>query len=468
MPQEEAELPSGTRATDILTVTHFAKIFPLDAVTQTLDSLGCGTIRFRGIPNERVVYLLMMLALFRECSQLAVYRTVAAALNALEGRSMPIPTTSAITKSFDRLEPAVFQQLFDQHAVPLGKPGAPGIWFRGRRKMSIDGFTLNTADTKANRKFFDAPSNQHGTEALPQTRCVCLLETGSHLMVKARIGTYRQGEITLATELLPFIQSDEIVLMDRNFYSFKFFKGISERGAASVFRLQKRMVLNSEKQLPDGSHMVTIYDSDDKKKEHGLPARMIQYVVLGARKGTPETIYLLTNILDPGEASAHELGVLYKERWEHENALDELKTHLNLGAVTLRSKSPERVIQELWGMLMAYYAIRSLIYEAAVLARVDSDSLSFTHVVNVVKDAVTMQRNAECQNCGHKNHIPKKSVIREILDERLPPRRARNQARCVRRREKYETKKSARKREKAPDYRVKVRKTWSYRTRVKS
>jgi hypothetical protein len=317
MPQEEAELPPGTRATDILTVTHFAKVFPLNAVTQTLDSLDCGTVRFRGIPNERVVYLQMMLALFRECNQRAVYRTVAAALDALEGRATPmeIPTSSAITKSFDRIQPEAFEQLFQRYAVPLGKPGAPGIWFKGLRKLSIDGFTLNTEDSQANRNFFGAPSNQHGAAALPQTRCVCLLETGSHLMVKARIGTYLQGEITLAMDLLPFIQSNEIVLMDRNFYSFEFFKGISERGAAAVFRLQKRLALSSEKQLPDGSHLVTIYGSEDRKKEHGLPARMIQYVVLGARKGTPETIYLLTNILDPAEATAHELGVLYKERW---------------------------------------------------------------------------------------------------------------------------------------------------------
>jgi IS4 transposase len=88
---------------------------------------------------------------------------------------------------------------------------------------------------------------------------------------------------------------------------------------------------------------------------------------------------------DPGEASAHELAALYHERWEIENTLDELKTHLRGARIILRSKTPELVRQEFYGFLLAHFAIRGLMHEAALKADIDPDRLSFLHAVRVVR-----------------------------------------------------------------------------------
>jgi hypothetical protein len=465
MPNNTPDAEYEPKATDILTVTQFANVFPMDAVTQTLDSFGCGTIRVRDVTNERLVYFQIMLSLFRECSFRAVYRTVAAALDRLEMKEEEarIPSAAALVQGLDRLKPEVFESLFHEFAIPLGKSGEKGIYFKQWKTFSIDGFTLATENTKANRKHFGAPSNQHQSASLPQLRCVCFVETGSHLITKAAQGGYHDGEISLARKLLPYAKKDWLLLADRNFYSWEFYRDISDSGAKVLFRLQKGMALNSEKELSDGSHLVTIHASSDRRKENGLKARVIQYVVLGTKKKTRETYYLLTNILDPELASAEELARLYKERWEHENTLDELKTHLNLSAITLRSKNPERVVQEFWGILMAHYALRSLMHKAAVHGGIDPDRLSFTHTVNVVKDRLTMERNAHCDECGKTKKTTPGEIIEEVLEERLPDRRARSRPRGVCRRKKYEPVKLKDKKTKKVEPRIKVKKPWSYR-----
>ena len=113
--------------------------------------------------------------------------------------------------------------------------------------------------------------------------------------------------------------------------------------------------------------------------------RVIEYELKGVKNAEP--IYrLITTILDHEQAPAQELAALYHERWEIETALDELKTHLRGGAhIVLRSKTPDLVRQECYGLLLAHYAIRGLMHEAALSVEVDPDKLSFLHAVRVVR-----------------------------------------------------------------------------------
>lgn len=109
----------------------------------------------------------------------------------------------------------------------------------------------------------------------------------------------------------------------------------------------------------------------------------------GALQGSSrlaEPIYrLVTTLLDPVRALARELAALYHECWEMETALDELKTHLRGATIVLRSKTPDLVRQEFYGLMMAHFAIRSLIHEAALSADEDPDTLSFIHAVRVIR-----------------------------------------------------------------------------------
>jgi len=72
-------------------------------------------------------------------------------------------------------------------------------------------------------------------------------------------------------------------------------------------------------------------------------------------------------------------------QWDIETALDELKTHVRGAKIVLRSKTPELVRQEFFGLMMLHFAIRGLMHEAALRADLDPDRLSFLHAIRVVR-----------------------------------------------------------------------------------
>jgi IS4 transposase len=146
------------------------------------------------------------------------------------------------------------------------------------------------------------------------------------------------------------------------------------------------MNLPCNRRLADGSYLSKIYRStyDRQKDRNGIEVRVIEYTLEGVAGAEP--LYrLLTTILDPTEAPANELAALYHERWEIETSLDELKTHLRGARIVLRSKTPELVRQEVYGLLLAHFAVRGLMHEAALKADVDVDQFSFLHSVRVVR-----------------------------------------------------------------------------------
>ena len=119
-------------------------------------------------------------------------------------------------------------------------------------------------------------------------------------------------------------------------------------------------------------------------------ARIIDYTIDDGREN-PTVYRLVTTLLDPVEAPAPELAAAYAQRWEIESTFDELKTHQRGSKVVLRSKSPDLVLQEIWGYLCCHYAIRSLMSEAAEHVGRDPDRLSFTAALRIVRQSVAQQ-----------------------------------------------------------------------------
>jgi hypothetical protein len=217
-------------------------------------------------------------------------------------------------------------------------------------------------------------------------RFVSLVENGTHVLFGTRLASYATGEITLAHEVIASLEKGMLCLADRNFFGFALWNQARARGAHLLWRVKKNMRLVVEQRWPDGSYRSRIYASerDWRHRTNGVVVRVIDYHLEGIADAEP--IYrLLTTILDPAEAPAEELAALYHERWEVETALDELKTHLRGAKIVLRSKTPDLVRQEFYGLLLAHFAVRGLMHEAALQAGEDPDRLSFVHAVRVIR-----------------------------------------------------------------------------------
>ena len=213
-----------------------------------------------------------------------------------------------------------------------------------------------------------------------------LVENGTHVLFGSHMAGCTTGEIPLARDVLAHLQPGMLCLSDRAFFGFAMWQQACETGAALLWRIKKNIRLPCAKRLPDGSYLSYLYacEGDRRRQINGVPIRVIEYRLDGVAGAEP--LYrLVTTILDPDLAPAQELAALYHERWEIETALDELKTHLRGARIVLRSKTPDLVRQEFYGLILAHFAIRSLMHEAALQADEDPDRLSFLHAVRVVR-----------------------------------------------------------------------------------
>lgn len=251
----------------------------------------------------------------------------------------------------------------------------------------MDGSTLAVPDSEANRAAFGKPGASRGKSAFPLLRFVSLVENGTHVLFGAPPGAYREGEATLAEGVVPRLTSGMLCLGDRSFFSFALWNQARATGADLLWRVKKNLRLPCEERLSDGSYVSTIYGTpkDRRHQRNGVKVRVIEYTLEGV-PGAESSYRLVTTILEAKRAPAAELAALYPERWEIETARDELKTHLRGGShILLRSKTPDLVRQEFGGFLLAHFAVRGVMHEAALAADEDPDRLSFLHAVRVLR-----------------------------------------------------------------------------------
>jgi hypothetical protein len=398
MARRAAERPGGLRLVDGVTAGLLAKAFPLETVHAILADTGRASQRERELPAHVMVYYVIALSLYMPASYGEVLRALLEGARWLAGPDADVHTAcrSAISQARTRLGEAPLQQLFARVVRPVAAAATPGAFYRhgdrAWRTVSLDGTTFDIADTAANAAAFGrpaAPLGAQGRSAYPQVRLVGLLETGTRVVFAAALGTYHTSEATLAPDVLPALAPGMLCLADRFFTGFDLWQAAAATGADLLWRIRKNARLPVLERYPDGS-----YRSELRANWHcratdqrPLPVRVIEYQLPHVPDAEP--VYrLVTTLRDPTTAPAAELAALYRERWEVETALDEIKTHLKGAQLVLRSKTPELVRQEVYGLLLAHYAVRGLLHEAALGAPEgprDPDTLSFVHATRVVR-----------------------------------------------------------------------------------
>ena len=388
MARTVAELPRGTRITDYISLGVLAKTFPFPSVQAVLDRTGTASIRQRDLPSHVVVYYVIALALYMQSSYREVLRCLLEGVQWLlgPGATVRVAGNSGISQARTRVGWQPLQQLHDAIVQPIAVPDTKGAWYRTWRLVSLDGSTLDVADQAGNAKAFGRPAASRGTSAFPQLRFVALVENGTHVLFGTQVAGIATGETTLAGRVVPWLRAGMLCLADRLFYGYALWTRAAATGADLLWRVKKNTRLPCEQRLPDGSYLSRIYPTAKAQRHgrQGVVVRVIEYTLDGVPGAEP--IYrLLTTILNPAAAPAAELAALYHERWEIETALDELKTHLRGARIVLRSKTPDLVTQEFYGLLLAHFAVRGLMHEAALQAQEDPDRLSFLHAVRVIR-----------------------------------------------------------------------------------
>jgi hypothetical protein len=370
MARAPAGLPAGIRLTDHISLGVIARTFPVEEVRRVLAETGRASERQRDLPAQVMVYHAIALALHAGSGTREVLRCLLEGLRWLWGaEAVRVAGKSGISQARTRLGEAPLRRLYEQVVCPVATRATQGAWYRRWRLVSLDGSCLDVADTGENRAAFGRPEASRGASAFPQLRFVALVENGTHVLFGARLGGFADGETTLAHDALGALRPGMLCLADRQFFGHALWQAAAATGADLLWRVKRNLRLPREAVLADGSYLTTVYptEKDRRHRTGGVRVRVVEYQLEGVADAEP--LYrLVTTLLDPAEAPAPEMAALYHERWEIEGALAELKTHLRGARAVLRSKTPELVRQEFWGLLLAHFAVRGPMHEAALRA----------------------------------------------------------------------------------------------------
>jgi hypothetical protein len=369
------------------TFERFARQVPEEWIEQALAASGVATLRRRRIPAERVVWLVVGMALFRDLPIDAVLRHLDVALPAKSGKA---PAKSGVAQARQRLGAEPLRRLFERTGKHWAEQTAGRHRWRGLTLWGIDSTTVRVPDSIENREHFGGRSNQRSESGYPSARILTLMALRSHVLSGARIAPVNTNELRLAADLWDEIPDQSLTLVDRGFLYAEALMPLAESGRHWLTRARKNTSYEVVKKLGPGDEIVELKVTWQARQhepnlERTWRARAIRY----QRKGFPPQV-LLTSLLDPVQYPRGELAALYHERWEIELGYDEVKTEMLERIETLRSQRPAGVLQEIWGLLLAYNLVRLEMEATAVMARVPPSRMSFVAGLRLVRDTLRL------------------------------------------------------------------------------
>jgi len=426
-------LPAGTNLTEELTVQALERAVPQAQIQAVATAYRRPGQRRRKLPLEVLLLVSILMNLYTEEALERVLGKLYRGVRLLGPQpAVRLAGRSALAQGRARLGVRPVVALFHRVCRPLATPPTPGAFLFGLRVLGVDGTVEAVPDTPANARAFGRLRSHRGQSAFPQVKGVYLAECGTHAVLDAGFWPCHTSERVGGLRLLRAVGAGMLLLWDCGFHSFEMAVRTRARQAHFLSRVPSRVKLVPHTGLSDGSYWAWLSPSDRAQRRAGkrLRVRVLVYTLTDpARPGYGKTHRLITSLLDPQVYPAHDLIVAYHERWEVELTIDEIDTHQRLVRHPLRSQQPVGVLQELYGLLIAHYAVRTVIHDAARRAQVDPDRISFVRAVSLIKDAVYDFQLVLPQ------HYPRlyRRLLADLTQHLLPPRAPRTNPRVVKR-----------------------------------
>lgn len=373
-----------------------AEVLTPQLIEQVLADTGRAGKRKRKLPPGLVVWLVVGMALFRDLQIKNVLRRVVDGLTgAVWWGLKELPHATSLAKARDRLGWETIRELFRRLADVLRTKHEAATTWLGLPVFTLDGTCFLTPDTPSNDRAFGRAGASRGSarSGYPQLRGLFLIGAWTHLIAAAVLGPYRKGELTLAHELAPQLPVGSLLLMDRAFYSYAWLVELLDRGVHFAVRARTNgrcLQPQFTKRFSRHDGLATlVVPRCTKTKNRALPdeitVRVLTYTVKGFRP-----ITVVTDLLDPERYPAKAIAELYHDRWEAELSYREIKTHQVGQRVAFRSHTGQRVLQEAYGLLLAYNCVRALMAEAAGQVGEQPRRLSFVDCLDRIRAALPL------------------------------------------------------------------------------
>lgn len=360
-------------------------------IEEALLTTGTATLRRRRLPAEQVVWLVIGMALVRDRSIADVVRQLDLAMPSSDG--MRTVASSSVAQARARLGPEPLEWLFERTATQWADASADRDRWRGLALYGVDGTTMRVPDSDENRAQFgsqaagpDRDGVDRGVSGYPLVRVVTVMALRSHLLAAACFGPFTVDERQYSKALWSSIPEHSLVLLDREYLDASVLIGLATTNRHWMTPAKSNTTWREIKQLGKDDRLVEMeVRHEARSKNPNLPTHFDVRAIRYQRKGYPPRT-LLTSLLDPVKYPAEELRRLYHERWEIELGFGELKTDMLQRLEAIRSRSPDGVTQELWGLLLAYNLIRLEMERVADETGVAPTRISFVAAMRLVVD----------------------------------------------------------------------------------
>jgi hypothetical protein len=395
-------------------------------IEEALAATGTATVRRRRLPAEQVIWIVLGMGLFRD----RTIEDVVSKLDlALAGGGATI-AKSSVSQARDRLGSEPLEWLFERSAQTWTERSADAHRWRGLRVYGIDGTTLRVPDSPENRDAFGGQSGRNESESgYPMLRLVALMVLRSHLLAAcSAVGYGRTGEREAAEPLLSAVPEKSLTIVDRGFFSATFMLDLEGRADRHwLSRARSDQAYRVIESFGKGDELIEVeVRREARVLRPDLPRTFQMRSITYKRKGFKEQ-RLLTSLRDPKRYPAAEIAELYHERWEIELGYDEIKTEMLDREETIRSRKPDGVRQEVWGILLAYNLVRLEMESIAKQAKIEPTRISFIEALRLMRD------EWEWLSVTSPGAIPKRleTMRRNVKRYVLPPRRPRRFPRVV-------------------------------------
>lgn len=342
-------------------------------------------VRKRKLPPMQALWLVIGMALFRDRSIHEVAQHLELVLESGDGDNGI--SAGALAPARSRLGAGPVESLFEQSAAVWSLPHDEDARWRGLTLHAIDGSCFNLPDTFENEAVYGRPVTT-APGPYPQTRVAALLNVATHVLAGLVVGAYSEGELTLVEQLWALVPNHSLTIVDRGLQSRLAYHRLSSTGIERhwMTREKKNTSFKLLKTLGSGDELVELKICKEMRREHPDAPKVIQARRIACHRKGFRTSYLLTSLLDTDRYPASEVAQLYSKRWEIELAYDEVKNHMLEGEITLRSKTPEGVRQELYGMAIAYNLVRIELARVAREVKVEPLRMSFRHGLMLIRN----------------------------------------------------------------------------------
>lgn len=423
------------------TPEHFnalSEVLSPDLIDKCLKESGIVTLRKRRLPLEMMVWSIVGMSMFRHLPMSDIVNQ----LDIMLPGKRPFVAPSAVVQARQRLGADVVKRIFEQ-TQQLWHDTTPSPDFCGLKLLGVDGVVWRTPDTKENEEAFGKLHNDKRESAYPQIRMVCQMELTSHLLTASSFDKVATNEMLLAADLIPSTPDNSLTLFDKGFYSLGLLNQWKNTGVERhwLIPLKKGTQFEVVRKLSARDQIIRLKTTPQaRKKWNDLPATIEARLVKRLIKGKSYSI--LTSMIDPLRYPVANIADLYAHRWEIELGFREMKQYMLRNLLTLRSKKPEMIKQELWGVLLSYNLIRFQMAKMAhSLKGVMPYQLSFNRASAYIIHELTMLPFVS------PGKIPK--VVNSLLDMAeafvLPERRERSYPRMVKVRPKRYAEKRSKK-----------------------